>query len=96
MSSEERVRSCTLNHYTSGALPVQIISWTPDEAFCLELVPTVGVVVHDGDLLSPTDPEADDERVIREPNVANFLIAPVPQKEAYWVAVYVPQGRAWT
>eukprot|EP00435_Cladocopium_sp_Y103_P073360 s105_g43.t1 len=88
---EERIRSCTLKGYTSGALPVQLITWTCDESLCLELLPGVGVVVHDGDLMDPTDPE-DDERVIPEPNVANFLIAPKPQKDASWVAVYVPQS----
>ncbi|CAK9007841.1 Eukaryotic translation initiation factor 2A (eIF-2A), partial [Durusdinium trenchii] len=87
----ERIRSCTLNHYTSGALPVMLINWTPDESHCLELVPGVGVVVHDGDLETPTEQE-DDERVIPEPNIANFLIAPAPQRDACWVAVYVPQA----
>lgn len=88
----ERIRSCTLKGYTSGALPVQLITWTCDESLCLELLPGVGVVVHDGDLMDPTDPE-DDERVIPEPNVANFLIAPRPQKDGQpWVAVYVPQS----
>eukprot|EP00434_Breviolum_minutum_P024498 symbB.v1.2.021637.t1/scaffold1882.1/size97200/6 len=89
-ATEERIRSCTLKGYTSGALPVMLINWTCDESFCLELLPGVGVVVHDGDLASPTDPE-DDERVIPEPNVTNFLIAPKPQKESCWVAIYVPQ-----
>lgn len=86
----ERVRSCTLKGYTSGALPVSVLSWTYDESSCLELLPGVGVVVHDGDLENPTDPE-DDEKVIPEPNLANFLISPAPQKDACWVAVYVPQ-----
>ncbi|CAJ1399548.1 unnamed protein product [Effrenium voratum] len=87
-SAKERIRSCTLKGYTSGALPVQLLNWTPDEGQCLELVPGVGVVVHEGSLKKPTDPE-DDEQVIPEPNVGNFLIA--PGKEP-WVAVYVPQG----
>lgn len=83
-----KLHSCTLKGYTSGALPVEIMAWTPDESHCLEMVAGKGVQVCDGDALGK-DPEY---KLIPEPATANFVISPAPQKGACYVACFIPES----
>lgn len=84
----ERLHSCTLKGYTSGALPVSIIKWTPDEVTCLELVPGKGLVLRDGDLTEDGDAAT---RLVPEKNAANFELSPTTPKGGCYASCFIPE-----
>lgn len=85
----KRLYSCTLKGYTSGALPVELITWTPDEKVCLELSPGTGIVAREGSL----EKIEDDVRigVIPEKNASMFVMSPTEQKGNFYAAVFIPE-----
>jgi translation initiation factor 2A len=83
----ERIRSLQLRSYTSGAITADLIQWTPDETLCCELVAGEGIVVLNEDVKAGDAP-----RKIAEPMAAQFAIAPSPQKDGFYIAVYVPEA----
>jgi len=85
------LRSLSLRSYASGAISADLIQWTPDESLCLELIAGEGIVVLDSDLKA-----GETHRLVPEPNATQFSIAPAPQNDGYYVAVYVPEAaNAW-
>lgn len=83
----QKMRSMALRSYTSGKITAELIQWTPDESLCLELIAGEGVVVLDMDLKA-----GETHRIIPEPNAAEFSIAPSPQNDGYYVALYIPEA----
>lgn len=87
----KKLRSLELRSYASGAITADLIQWSPDEKLCLELIAGVGLVVLDSDLKADETP-----RSIQEPNASQFSIAPAPQNDGYYVAMYIPEAaNAW-
>uniref|UniRef100_A0A7S1S9P7 Eukaryotic translation initiation factor 2A n=1 Tax=Alexandrium catenella TaxID=2925 RepID=A0A7S1S9P7_ALECA len=88
-----RLLSVILKGYSSGALPVEMITWTFDEANCLILQPGVGIAVRDGD---PSVPEGEEDeapkKLIAEKSAGNFVVAPAHYNGACFVACYIPEG----
>lgn len=84
----KKLFSCTLNHYTSGALPVEIIKWTPDEATVIELVPGQGL------LLRSNIEDEEPSRVIPEKSCGNFVLSPMTAKGACYAIAYTPESAA--
>lgn len=83
----ERCRSFSLRSYASGAITADLIQWAPDESLCLELIAGEGIVVLDVDLKAGAAP-----RKLPEPNVSQFSIAPAPQKDGFYVSMYIPEA----
>eukprot|EP00931_Biecheleriopsis_adriatica_P001610 TRINITY_DN1019_c0_g1_i3.p1 TRINITY_DN1019_c0_g1~~TRINITY_DN1019_c0_g1_i3.p1 ORF type:complete len:646 (+),score=163.15 TRINITY_DN1019_c0_g1_i3:93-2030(+) len=89
----QRIKSLVLKGYTSGPLPGEIIVWTFDEQFCLELMPGKGVYVHDGALENLEDEdEDDDDKIVPEANAASFALSPAHQKGSCYISCYTPQA----
>jgi len=87
----KRLYSCILKGYTSGALPVEIVSWTGDEKTCLELSPGRGIILRPGDLSQDQDGDAK-EVLIAEKGAAYGVVSPKPQKDNWHVAVFIPES----
>lgn len=87
----QRLMSCTLKGYSSGALPVEMITWTIDESNCLILEPGSGILVRDGDLSKEDDDEAS-TRSIPEKSAANFIVSRCAHRGACYVACFVPES----
>lgn len=86
----ERLHSCVLKGYTSGALPVEMMTWTHDESHCLVLEPGVGVAVRPGDVT--TWDEDEEPKMIAEKNASTFQVAPASFNNSHFVCCYTPEG----
>jgi translation initiation factor 2A len=84
----KRLHSCCLKHYTSGALPMQVVKWTSDESLCLVYVPGQGVLVLKGDLSDAGDESV---KTIPEENIVNFELCPGSTGESCYIAFSVPE-----
>jgi len=82
----EKLYSCTLKFYTSGALPVHLIKWTPDEAMAIELAPGKGLL-----LKNPDFSDGDGARLIPEKAAGNFVLSCQTDKGCH-VCVYTPES----
>jgi len=89
--STERLYSLGLKGYTSGAVSVELVAWTHDEAFCLILEPGTGLRVHDGDIRQLADDVAP-KAVLPERNASNYLVAPAEYKGANYVSLYTSEA----
>ncbi|CAK0875066.1 unnamed protein product [Prorocentrum cordatum] len=83
----KRLHSCSLKHYTSGALPMQVVKWTSDEALCLLYVPGQGVLMRKGDLSD----DGENVKTIPEENISNFELCPGSTGENCYIAFSVPE-----
>jgi len=90
----QKCYTSVLKGYSSGALPVEVVSWTFDEAFCLMFVPGQGISVREGDISKLEEDEEGEApaRMIAEKNVANYVAAPAQHKGACYVSCYIPEG----
>jgi len=84
-----KLHSCTLKHYTSGALPVELIKWTSDEKTCIELVPGEGLLLREGDFSQTDD---DEVKMLKSKDISNFKLSDAEQKGASYVACYMPES----
>jgi len=85
----KKLYSCTLKGYTSGALPVSMIRWIPDESLSLELRAGQGIVLRSVEFDDDEDSSA--FRLIAEKNASNYEISPKSPKGVTFVAVYIPE-----
>lgn len=95
-NKNQRLHSTTLKGYTSGVLPVEIVKWTANEEFALELVPGEGLVVRPADFARDEDDDSDEPQPqelhrIKEKNASTFVLSPEVQDGIYYVACYIPE-----
>mmetsp|Transcript_46171 Transcript_46171/g.133011 ORF Transcript_46171/g.133011 Transcript_46171/m.133011 type:complete len:643 (-) Transcript_46171:318-2246(-) len=85
----ERLYSCSLKGYSSGALPVSMIRWTPDESVSFELQSGKGLVLRSGNF----DQDGNDSsKLIAEKTVANFEVSAVTPNGQTFVSCFMPEG----
>lgn len=78
------METVSLKGYSSGALPVSMVSWVPDESAGLVLVPGKGVELRTPDLSETTG-------LVPEKDACNYQLSPLPQKGAYYIACHLPE-----
>lgn len=86
----KKLYTTTLKGYTSGALPVQVISWTPDESAAVELVSGKGLMLKAPDLSEDEGSFA--VKLIAEKSAANYQISPMSAKGNSYVCIYTPES----
>lgn len=83
----ERLYSSTLKGYTSGPLPLSVITWTADESLSVELEPGKGFILREAEFGTDEEPKA----IIKEKTAANYKHSPLTSGGKMFMLCFIPE-----